>query len=102
MYNILYIMAETDRDISEKWMARAKTLQGRDVNVLKHRNNFTKYLLGLIRDTIAETGQTPTCCAWGVSIGGWLEGLGNRKSGRDVRLGTCTRTRVYVPRDVPI
>jgi hypothetical protein len=57
----------TDRAISEKWISRAKSLQGRDVKVLKHRNNFMKYFLGLIRQTISETGQSPTCCGWGVS-----------------------------------
>ncbi|VVC27237.1 Hypothetical protein CINCED_3A005637 [Cinara cedri] len=53
-----------DRAICEKWIARAKSLQGKDVNVLRHRNNFMKYFLGLMRQTIAETGQSPGCCAW--------------------------------------
>lgn len=57
----------TDRSITEKWITRAKTLQSRDVNVLKHRNNFMKYFNSIIQKTIAETGQSPTCCMWGVS-----------------------------------
>lgn len=57
----------TDRAISEKWITRAKSLQSREATVLKHRNNFMKYFLGIIRQTISETGQSPGCCTWGVS-----------------------------------
>ncbi|XP_060851287.1 uncharacterized protein LOC132929745 [Rhopalosiphum padi] len=54
-----------DRAIVDKWITRVKTLQSKDVNVLKHRNNFLKYFMGIIKRTIAETGQSPACCMWG-------------------------------------
>ncbi|XP_050527919.1 uncharacterized protein LOC126898015 [Daktulosphaira vitifoliae] len=63
---MLPLMRDMDeRAICEKWISRAKSLQSRDVNVLKHRNNFMKYFLGLIKQSIAESGQTPSCCKWG-------------------------------------
>lgn len=74
-YFYFWIRLRTDRSISEKWLARAKTLQGRDVNVLRHRNNFMKYFLGLMKEVAVESGETPRCCKWGVSVDVFIDRL---------------------------
>lgn len=35
--------------------------------MLRHRNKFVKYFINLMKEMVAETGQTPRCCKWGVS-----------------------------------
>lgn len=68
LYYIILIDLCIDFEVCEKWITRAKKLQSRDKNVLKNRNAFVKYLVGLIRETLELTGDSPSCCLWGVSI----------------------------------